>query len=67
MGPEVARDEIVQAESIGEALHTWVKVGGHRMWQLLLREYSAGKEEGKALLSWAAWDLLTQPTGGGGR
>lgn len=47
MGPEVTRDEIVQAEPSREALHAWVKVGGRRMCQLLLRVYSAEKEEGR--------------------
>lgn len=51
MGPEVARDEIIQAEPSREALHAWVKVGGHRMCQLLLRVYSAGKEEGRESLA----------------
>lgn len=51
MGPEVARDEIVQAEPSREALHAWVKVGGHRMCQLLLRVCSAGKEEGRGSLA----------------
>lgn len=45
MGPEVARDEIIQAEPSREALHAWVKVGGHRMCQLLLREYSSPGEQ----------------------
>lgn len=40
MGPQVTRDEIIQAEPSREALHAWVKVGGHRMCQLLLRVYS---------------------------
>lgn len=51
MGPEVARDEIIQAEPSREALHAWVKVGGHRMCQLLLRVYSAEKEEGRESLA----------------
>lgn len=40
MGSEVTRDEIIQAEPSREALHAWVKVGGRRMCQLLLRVYS---------------------------
>lgn len=47
MGSEVTRDEIIQAEPSREALHAWVKVGGRRMCQLLLRVYSAEKEEGR--------------------
>lgn len=45
MGPQVARDEIIQAEPSREALHAWVKVGGHRMCQLLLRVYSSPGEQ----------------------
>lgn len=51
MAPEVARDEIIQAEPSREALHAWVKVGGHRMCQLLLHVYSAEKEEGRESLA----------------
>lgn len=40
MGPEVARDEVVQAEPsreiAGWTLHAWVRVGGCRVCQLLL-------------------------------
>lgn len=52
MGSQVVRNEIVQAEPSREALHAWVKVGGLRMYQLLLRGvYSAGKEEGRESLA----------------
>lgn len=48
MGPEMARDEVVQAQPSREAarrgLHAWVKVGGFRVCQLLLCASSAGKE-----------------------
>lgn len=46
MGSQVIRNEIVQAEPSREALHAWVKVGGLRMYQLLLRGvYSASPGE----------------------
>lgn len=45
MGSEVTRDEIIQAEPSREALHAWVKVGGRRMCQLLLRVYSSPGEQ----------------------
>lgn len=53
MGPQVTRDEIIQAEPSREALHAWVKVGGHRMCQLLLRVYSGEKEGRKGKPCWA--------------
>lgn len=76
MGPEVARDEIIQAEPSREALHAWVKVGGHRMCQLLLRVYSSPGEQvgGLGLPRRAgssqpvsAWSSRGEPSGKEGR
>lgn len=55
MGPEVARDEVVQAEPSWEAagwgLHAWVKVG--RLWasRRLLWVSSVGQEGGRESLA----------------
>lgn len=72
MGPEVARDEVVQAEPSGEAagwgLHAWIKVGGLRLCQLLFCVSSVGKEGGRespAGLCPAVCALWAQPWGGG--
>lgn len=73
MGPEIAGDEVVQAEPRREAagcgLHAWVKVGGLRVCQLLLCVSSVGKEGGRESPAGlkAACALWAQPWGGGRR
>lgn len=69
MGPEVARDEVIQAEPSWEAagwgLHAWVKVGGLRVCWRLLWLSSVGKEGGRESLAGPGLPVPSGPDMGG--